>query len=246
MKVNTDGVLIAAWFSFNNYIDKIKESPKPFKVLDVGSGTGVISLIAAKRLNLYSQNFLITGIDIDLDSYNETLYNFNSSPWSTLLEARHLSLQNLSQEPKEQLSYDLIISNPPFFTNSLKAPSQRRTLARHNDQLTLKELIGSAHTLLKEGALMALVLPALEGERLISYVMENGLFSVERVCKVKTLAHKEPKRYLIELKKRVKAEPQQMVEFETLVMQESGGALYTKEYIELVKEYYIKDFLSTK
>ncbi|MDD4656211.1 MAG: methyltransferase [Bacteroidales bacterium] len=241
MKVNTDGVLLAAWVSLD----------APVKLLDIGSGTGVISLIIAQRLEeILSNNFNITAIDVDYNSYLESYNNFKNSIWSDNLEALHISLQDLYLDYKSstvgQGKFNLILSNPPFFTNSLPAPSKRRNIARHNHSLPLELLLESSTLLLKEGGLLAVVLPVEEGERLLEMVSANKEFVVKRVCKVKTVLSKPPKRYLIELcmlknTLLVAKDAHFELKQETLVIQQKGGECYTQEYNELVKRFYLKE-----
>lgn len=287
MKVNTDGVLLPAWLSLPARQGQIQNEGSFFKVLDIGSGTGVISLIIAQRLEeeflknspnncgVSNLSFAITAIDVDYNSYFETLYNFENSLWKERLEALHISLQDYiadlrvsSSKSKSLLSkldsnnrqFDLIISNPPFFTNSLNAPSHRRSIARHSHSLPLELLIDSAALLLKEGGLLAVILPVEEGERFLKLAFACNLLAIKRLCKVKTLLNKPAKRYMIELIKlkrnssvsggellEIREAPLAMseaplvIEQETLIVQQEGGEYYTHEYNELVKNFYLKD-----
>lgn len=242
MKVNTDGVLLPAWVSLD----------APCKILDVGSGTGVISLILAQRLEeQLIRNFYITAIDLDYNSYIESLYNFSESLWSDKLKALHISLQDFlikckSYPQLESSKFDLILSNPPFFTNSLQPPSHRRNIARHNHSLPLEVLLESSAYMLKEGGILAVILPVSEGENLIQIALESCKFVVKRVCKVKTVEGKPPKRYMIELSmlKETLLETNELnfeTREETLVIQEKGESYYTHEYNRLVKNFYLKD-----
>ena len=246
MKVNTDGVLLSAWVSIPLY--PLLSESSYFRMLDIGSGTGVISLIMGQRLSeaQFQDNFGITAIDIDYDSYLETQYNFEKSIWKERLYALHISLQDYSvnrevnRSEKLTSRFDLILSNPPFFTNSLNAPSIRRNIARHNHSLPLVDLLNSSALLLKEGGILAVILPVQEGEALLELAFQSNQFEVKRLCKVQTLLSKPVKRYMIELRKIQSIIEKQIIE-ETLVMQEEGGAFYTHEYNELVKSFYLKD-----
>ncbi|HCT95154.1 MAG: hypothetical protein A2X19_02235 [Bacteroidetes bacterium GWE2_39_28] len=268
MKVNTDGVLLPAWVS----VPAI--TSKRYRVLDIGTGTGVISLIIAQRLAETGRNsFEITAIDIDPDAVKEAEYNFNNSPWKRVLKSEHISLQdflirfrssqsnllkinsvesgssdNISGSttfPDHEFEavktkFSLIISNPPFFSNSLLPPSQRRSDARHNNALPFSDLLKGASDLLEEDGVFAVVLPADQGGTVIELAKENGL-SPLRLCRVKTLADKKEKRYLIEFSKNKKVSYSE----ETLVMQLNGGKYYTPEYCSLVENFYLKDFPRT-
>ena len=244
MNVNTDGVLLPAWVTLPASRECPKDNLEETMVLDAGSGTGVISLIMACRLARKGTAFKIHGIDIDQASYEESLFNFESSPWNNNIVASHISLQQYSKDTLNHGIFDLVLSNPPFFSNSLKAPSLRRSIARHNDLLPPGELLVSSFNLLKDDGILALILPANEGDELVHMAAANGMFDLKRLCRLKTLENKEPKRYLIELQK--KSPPMAGKEFvlphiETLVMQHSGGLIYTKDYVNLVGEYYLKE-----
>lgn len=276
MKVNTDGVLLPAWVSLPQIlscknvgeISKIEhlDELERLRVLDIGSGTGVISLIMAQRLceSYVQDNFRITAIDIDYNSYLESKYNFENSSWKGQLEAFHTSLQDYSIEQRvavdssssckavfdegkidgfDKGKFDLILSNPPFFTNSLNAPSQARNNARHSHSLPLNILLDTTASLLKDRGVLAVILPVVEGEALLEMASKGNQFKIKRLCKVKTLFNKPAKRYMIELQK-VQALDygnESAMQREKLVMQEEGGEFYTKEYNELVKDLYLKD-----
>ena len=244
MKVNTDGVLLPALVSV------LPTNSELFRVLDIGTGTGVISLIIAQRLaQLHKADFEICAIDIDADAAKEAQFNFENSDWSQNLKSEHISLQSFLTRFKSDSNhkceranskFSLIISNPPFFTNSLQAPSQRRTDARHNNALPFSDLIKGAFELIEEDGVFAVVLPADAGDPFIDLAKKHGLYP-QRLCRVKTLAEKLEKRYLIEFSKNKKASFSE----ETLVMQLSGGKYYTPEYCQLVENFYLKDFPQT-
>lgn len=240
MKVNTDGVLLPAWVSLPDTDKGV------LMVLDIGTGTGVISLIIAQRLSEKSGSFQVDAIDIDKDAAYEAKLNFENSPWSSRLSSEHISLQELVKSEQSDTGsglkrYSLIVSNPPFFTNSLKSPSQRKTLARHNCELPFSDLLSGVVLLLEPNGIFAVVLPSDQAELLISTALDYGLYPC-RLCRIKTLAGKRDKRCLIEFSKNEKAS---LIE-EALVMQIAGGVLYTPEYCSLVGDYYLKEFSSTK
>ena len=271
MKVNTDGVLLGAWLSLSGSDN--------FRGLDIGTGTGVIALIIAQRLtnensssNIKSSegknpSFFIEAIDIDQLSVEEANFNFSQSPWKNHLAAYEISLQDLMTAENHE-KYDLIVSNPPYFIDSLKAPSARRSSARHNHELPYEVIIEAATKMLKTDGRLAIVLPADEGEKFISLTSKStwsnstGInattLHLARRCRVKTLAGKKEKRYLLEF---VKSEQQggsseqqgctlikhnnstelclSPVE-ELLIMQETGGLEYTEQYKNLTKDFYLK------
>ncbi|MCK9629557.1 MAG: methyltransferase [Bacteroidales bacterium] len=198
MKVNTDAVMLGAWARITTEKDTVT-------MLDVGTGTGVIALMLAQRLNDAGYKFNITGIDPDHASYMESVVNFENSPWRDKLNAKEITLQSLAkEEPKEK--YDMIVSNPPFFTASLKAPAIRRTLSRHNDTLPFRDIIVASRTLLRTGGHLSLILPTEEAAQFmrdvkgLATVKESALF-LTRICSVRTMAHKPVKRVLMEFEK---------------------------------------------
>jgi len=235
MKVNTDGVLLGAWLSLPREGVKV---PEVIRVLDIGTGTGVIALIIAQRL---SNSFSIVAIDIDKPSVDEANYNFSISPWAERLSALEMSLQDLLIG-KFQEKYDLIVSNPPYFIDSLKAPSARRSSARHNHDLPYEVIIEAAVKMLNDNGKLAIVLPAEEGEKFIEKISGTPLHLARR-CKVKTLAGKKEKRYLLEFAK--SHQPGKTTDSfrtsveEVLIMQEIGGLEYTEQYKTLTKEFYL-------
>jgi len=212
-KVGTDGVLLGAWVA-------LKATDR--RILDVGTGTGVIALMMAQR----ASDALITAIDIDTESVAEATDNFLASPWQERLLAMEAPFQQMPGE------YDLIISNPPFFIDSLKAPDDRRSAARHTDTLPHRDIISGAARLLSPQGRLAVIYPATEAEMFAGEALSAGLFP-ERICKVSTKAGAAPKRFLMELS-REKKEP--LIE-ELSIM--SGGD-YTAEYKSLTSDFYLK------
>lgn len=213
MKVGTDGVLLGAWVPLDG---------EERRILDVGTGTGVIALMLTQR-NPYST---VIGIDIDNLSVEEAEYNFKASPWSDRLTAVHSDFRSFAEK-----GFDLVVSNPPFFINSLKAPSQRRSAARHNDTLSQDDLIDGSFNLLSEKGRLAVVLPSDEGALFIEKCREHGLY-LSRICKVSTKPGASPKRYLMEFQKN----NERLIE-ETLIIQDSEG--YTVEYRKLTGDFYL-------
>ncbi|MBO4572068.1 MAG: methyltransferase [Bacteroidales bacterium] len=230
-KVGTDGVLLGAWV----HLDGTEKH-----ILDVGTGTGVIALMLAQRTSRHSRldrESVVVGIDIDAPSAKEAAANFNASPWRTRMAAFRGDFRGLGGSEAHPLSflrckYDLIISNPPFFTGSLKAPDERRSDARHSDTLTFRELAAEASCLLSDEGRLAVIYPAEEAENLAGTALEAGLFPV-RICRVSTKKGKAPKRVMMEFS-RQKKEPL----IEELFIQEGEG--YTEEYKSLTRDFYLK------
>lgn len=239
MKINTDGVLLPAWLSLppESFFLNLSKRNAQYRVLDIGTGTGVIALIIAQRLEeslseLGKQTADIHAIDIDPLSVEEATLNFANSPWSNILTAECVSLQRYNGG-----KFSLIVSNPPFFSRSLIAPEQRRAEARHNHVLPFDVLIESVCSMLEEDGLFAVVLPYGQSDSFKKLAGERGL-SLSRLCRVKTVEDKPEKRVIMEFVKKTKVS---LIE-ETLIMQHQSGDSYTNDYCNLVEKYYLKDF----
>jgi tRNA1Val (adenine37-N6)-methyltransferase len=241
MKVNTDGVLLGAAMTLA-HTDR--------RLLDVGTGTGTIALMAAQRLSeqyLLSQatpsdqldGVRIDAIDIDEPSANEAKANFEQSPWAPNLSAYNLSLDDfaaklagLSSEGQD-IKYDLVFSNPPYFEDSLTAPDERKSTARHtSDGLSYRDIFDFAKIHLTENGRVALVLPAEQEAAICRYARMSGMH-LFRILRVRTVPRKVPTRIIIEFtRQRV-----QEVEDSILTIQNEGQ--YTQEYLSLTKEFYL-------
>lgn len=216
MKIGTDGVLLGAWCPISEDVESI---------LDVGTGTGVIALMMAQR----TAKARITAIDIDSEAICEAKDNVDLSPWSDRIECLCQAVQELSHSP-----FDLIISNPPFFENSLHSPSSQRTTARHTSSLGFEELICSAQRLLREGGYLAVVLPTEESMRL--RMLASGRFRLLRQLSVRTTPKRPVKRQLMLFQ--LGGEAVSPI-FEELVIQ-TAPETFTDEYKNLTSDFYIK------
>ena len=225
MRVGTDGVLIGAWADVNS---------KTLKVLDIGTGTGVISLILAQRLFENELPFNIVGIDIDISSATEASYNFGHSPWQESLKAFPIALNDFISDTDKygDEMYDLIVSNPPYFINSLKAPDMRRSSARHTDSLSFYDIVKAARNRLSTEGRLAVILPYNEFEVFDNIAIENGLY-LRRRCNISTTPRKFPKRVMAEFA-RIAGEIQE----DSLIIQNGGD--FTDEYKLLTKDFYLK------
>lgn len=218
MKVNTDGVLLGA---------AVRIFPEDRHILDVGTGTGTIALLAAQRLSEALGDFEICGLDIDEASALEAAENFGRSPWNSHLKALHTSLQDYLPET----SFDLILSNPPYFENSLRNPAERKADARHTDSLSYRELIRFAAEHLKAEGRLALVLPAICEHELCRCARMHSLFP-SRILRIRTVPRKSVSRIVAEF-----ARERKETEFEELTIQDKGE--YTCEYLALTGKYYL-------
>lgn len=218
MKVGMDGVLLGAWVNALG-VDQI---------LDIGTGAGLIALMLAQKNALAE----IDAIEIDSDACNEAAFNVQQSDWSSRIKLFCLSFQEFAAETEKK--YDLIVSNPPFFGNGVKAPDETRAQARHADALPLDVLISGAAKLLNENGQIALILPTEQLQEIKNLAEINGLF-LSRLCRVKPNPVRPEFRILIELCNR----PTTLQE-ETLMIEFERHHDYTPEYRELTKEFYLK------
>ncbi len=217
MKVGTDGVLLGAWASTEG---------APRRILDIGTGTGLIAVMMAQRV----EHAMVTGIDID--DVTEACVNGAASPWSERVEFVQCAVQEFRPEEK----FDLILSNPPFFVDSLTSPDSGRTQVRHAITLTFGELCDAVVRLLAHDGRFALVLPAVEAERFAS--MARGRLAMVRRCDVRTTPRRAPKRCLMEFMHLDAATAP--CGSELLTIGTGEHECYTEEYRALTQDFYLK------
>lgn len=215
-KVGTDGVLLGA---AANVSDK-------HKALDIGTGTGLISLMIAQRCNAE-----ITAIESDNESFSEALDNVNKSLWSSRITVINTYLQNYSPVEKK---FDLIVSNPPFFIDSLKNPDRRKSAARHNDSLTSAQLLSGVSRLLESNGIFQVIMPYVEGNMLIAEASEFGLFCSD-ILKIRPLPASEIRRIILTFSGERKKATEKFLTIERGARHE-----FTDEYINLTKDFYLK------
>lgn len=228
MKIGTDGILLGAWVSLEN---------KPENIFDIGAGTGVIALQLAQRS--FAAN--ITAVEINDSAFEQCTDNFENSPWADRLFCYHASAQEfatsfaevIEDETEKDKAYDLIVSNPPFYSEDYKTESTARDVARFNDALPFEHLIGCVDHLLSEDGVFALILPRKEEETFIALASEAGLFP-KRICRVRGTLTSEEKRSLIEFTFR-RTETKI-----TALTLETERHQYTEDYKKLVKDFYLK------
>jgi tRNA1Val (adenine37-N6)-methyltransferase len=218
MKIGTDGVLLGAWVNIEH---------NPNSVLDIGAGTGIIALMTAQRCS--AQN--IDAIEIDENAYEQCVDNFENSLWSDRLFCYHASLEEFVDEVEDK--YDLIISNPPFYSDDYKSNNKQRDLVRFLEALPFEHLLESVSKLLSEEGKFSVIIPFKEEEQFIALASTVNLFP-NRILRVKGNPNTEIKRSLLEFsfhKSNVKANE--------LVI-ETGRHQYTEDYINLTKYFYLK------
>jgi len=218
MKVGMDGVLLGAWVDVS----------KAERILDIGTGTGLIALMMAQK----SSDALIDAIEVDLEAFQEACLNIKQSNWSERIHPELCSFQEFSV--RTSCKYDLIVSNPPFFTNGIKAPLENRAQARHADALPLDVLISGATGLLGRNGKIALVLPVESLPEVEKLAVSNNLY-VSRLCQVKPNPQKPEFRVLVEL---TNNECETLEE--TLMIEFEKHHDYTPEYKKLTKDFYLK------
>ena len=214
MKVGTDGVLIGAW----------AKTPRPKHILDIGCGTGLISLMMAQR---YPKAHII-GIDIDKSSVEEARYNAQQSIWSERIKIQHIALQDFRIHHR----FDLIVSNPPFFDGSTTSSNIQRNKARFKNSLSLPHLITKSEKLLSKNGRLAMILPLDQAQECQEKANENNLF-LEYNCKVKGNLKATPKRIMMQFSKSNKTIKK------TSLTIEKDRHKYTPEYIELCRNFYL-------
>ncbi len=218
MKVGTDGMLLGAWTD----VSKAKT------ILDIGTGTGIISLMLAQR----NKEVKIKALEIEANSAQQANENFKACPWSDRLECQHLSVQAFTQETSQQ--FDLIVSNPPFFPaeHFTEARDASRQQARNDVSLTFEDLISTGNQLMHDESTFNLIIPYSEKKRLFRIAKAHHLFC-NRLTRVKPKKDKEVRRLLLEFSK-----------FETdtkvdeLIIQHEARNDYTEDYRKLTAEFH--------
>lgn len=225
MKIGTDAVLLGAWTSLN---------ANPFSILDIGAGTGVLALMMAQR----STAELIDAIEIDDGAYEQCVDNFEQSPWADRLFCYHAALDEFVEDFSDDESgmddsYDLIISNPPFYTDTFKSDNDQRDLARFTDAMPFRDLIESVSKLLSQQGVFSVVIPFSEETDFIVLASKEHLYP-QRILRVKGTPESELKRSLIEFSfQKTQIEPKELI-IETVRHH------YTDDYIALTKDFYLK------
>lgn len=220
MKIGTDGVLLGAWASIEN---------NPFAILDIGAGTGIIGLMLAQRSNAE----VIDAIEIDDEAYEQCVDNFELSSWGDRLFCYHASLDEFVNEIEDK--YELIISNPPFYSETYKTDNKQRDIARFQDALPFNHLIESAAKLLTEDGKFAVIIPFKEETYFIELASKLKLYP-NRILHVKGNPNSEIKRSLLEFSFR---ESEKEI-IKNILIIETIRHQYTDDYINLTKDFYLK------
>ncbi len=217
MKVGTDAVLlgVCAGVADNCHI------------LDIGTGCGVVALILAQRCGGKSR---IDSVEIDGKSCAAAKRNFESSPWSSCLSVTEMPVQEYAQKALQK--YDLIVSNPPFFNNSLKSPDRKRNLARHTESLPFSELIECCIQMLSPTGKATLILPSAEADIFTDMAEKRGLFTSSRIM-IYNKPDREVVRVIFTLQK---TKPDDTYVSELAIRKLDNT--YTDEYLNLTRDFY--------
>jgi len=217
MKIGTDGVLLGAWIDVSN----------SKSILDIGTGTGVIAIMAAQR----TEDAIIHGVEIDEAAFVQAQSNMNKTPWKDRLTPFHQSIQDFTRESTHK--YDLIVSNPPFFSGGTLSDNLSRNEVRHTVKLPNGELLNCARRLLAPGGCLAVILPYIEGLRFQEQAESYG-FYCNKITEVHPKAGKPVERLLLEF-----SMVQKDLVKEELIIQFDKRNDYTEDYITLTKEFYL-------
>lgn len=216
MKVGTDGVLLGSWAELEN----------AGQILDVGTGCGIIAIMAAQR-----SMAMIDAIDIDKHSVDEAGANFSRSPWPERLKAIQAVFNDFAFSTDKK--YDVILCNPPFFVHSLLSPRPSRNLARHQHSLSLSDLFEGSKKLLKPGGHLDFIIPAdrqAEAENLLNQKQLN----IQRKTIVHPIPEKMASRVLIQAGFTVKNFTE-----EKLIIEDGKRGQYTEQYKQLTADFYL-------
>ncbi len=218
MKVGTDGVLLGAWTSLAN---------RPDSILDIGAGTGLVALMLAQRS--YAET--IDAVEIDGPAYEQCMENFEASPWAHRLFCYHTDFEEFSAEI--ETPYDLIVTNPPFFSEQVSSGDLARDRARQNESLPFEDLVNGISKLLSPSGIFTIILPHGAEQGFLDKAANVGLFP-SRITRVKGSPQTAYKRSLIALE----FHPTDL-KIEELTI-ETKRHEYTSAYMELTKDFYLK------
>jgi tRNA1Val (adenine37-N6)-methyltransferase len=217
MRIGTDAVLLGAWINPENRSD----------ILDIGTGCGVIALMMAQKCNA-----TITAIDVDEDSVHQASRNFLNSPWKNRMNAVHSSFQEFTRLHSD--TFDLIITNPPFFRNSLRSPLNSRNIARHDDQLNTNDLLDGVTRILRIDGKFCLILPADAARLFHEYANEQNLHLVRKL-QVSSKPGIKPKRIAMEFSF---SPPGKVIIEEIIIRREDNS--FTEAYRQMTRDFYLE------
>ncbi len=222
MKVGTDGILLGAWAKMQS----------PHRILDIGTGTGLIALMLAQRF----PDADIRGVEVDAAACEQASGNFQASPWSHRLTAVCECIRSFASRAVHQSRYCLVVSNPPWFIESLKSGNLQRDQARHTGSLDSAELISAVASLLSEHGRFCTILPVEQKSQFLNLAEDRGLYC-QHCCDVLPTESKPVKRALLELSFHKQAQETQQSQ---LVVETDQRHVYTSGFMALTKEFYLR------
>lgn len=215
-KVGTDGVLLGSLCS------KIKAN----RVLEIGTGTGLIALMIAQN-----NDGLVDAIEINEEAYKIAQYNINQSNWASRINCTRIALQQFVMGNSNK--YDLIVCNPPFFENSKRSKNESKNVARHTHCLTTNDLISCSQKILNPTGKIIVIYPYTQMDHIINTADKWSLHCSAK-WNVKPTPYKPPKRIILQFEKTKKK-----LQETTIVIEQNGRHQYSEEYIRLTEPYYL-------
>lgn len=234
MKVSTDGILLGAWAKLNNETNAV----------DIGTGTGLIALMLAQRLDSIKPDKDINArdivaVDIDESAVEQAESNFEQSPWQQLLTAHQSDIAYFAENEKQKHRYSTIVSNPPYFSEALQGQSNQRNMARHNEYLPFSTLLKSAKTLATETAVFSLILPVKESHELLDICERFGWYLTD-CTKVSSVQGKPSNRYLMAFSlNKIKQQDDVMKTANEMFIRDKENT-YSHAFTQLCKDFYLK------
>lgn len=216
MKVGTDGVLLGAYAACTPYTN----------VLDIGAGTGLISIMLAQKWDI-----IIDAIEIDPHACIDARLNIEKCPWANKITLHETSIQSFAINTR--MTYQTIVSNPPFFSNSYKTENHSRNRARHNDSLSLDELFKTVYKLLKDEGEFYIIYPSEEFDSVCEIALSHKLYA-NSILHIKPTPQKASKRFIACFSK-----VKQALNERTIIIEDKGRHNYSDEYIKFTKEFYL-------
>ena len=231
MKVGTDGVLLGVLSPIDAGVLSSENENSEYKILDIGTGTGLVAIMLAQRTEGKAK---ISAVEIDSEAALQARENASNTPWQ--IDVYNKSIQDFAREYQEK--FDLIVSNPPYFINSLKAPDKNRNTARHTDILSFEDLVGSAEKLLADEGRFTVIIPCSSENDFIEIAKGSNLFA-ESIIRVLPKVGKEAKRSVITFV-RVSNKNNCNTNVTELVIETESRHCYTEEFKRLTADFYLK------
>ncbi|MBR6491754.1 MAG: methyltransferase [Bacteroidales bacterium] len=194
-KVGTDAILLGGCIGHNRILNKNETNT----ILDIGCGCGVLSLLSAQ----FFTHANVKSIDIDGQSVEETIENFSRSPWNNRLSAECISLQQFADNQADNLKFNLIVSNPPFFENSLKSASKSKAISRHTDMLTVNDIASCVAHLISDDGYFCCIYPVETASNLKMRFIDEKIYCVDEICVFSKKGNNNPERTIMTFSKKM-------------------------------------------